>query len=349
MPILLAAPFSQVFFAIALLLLAWAITVLIQKPLVFLLEHVPVIGGSIASAVSDVIGNVIHWATDWAGKAVQPFVALVAVPINALLDLVSSLSALADTIQTALARVASVAAGEVGRVADRIASAVAQLGSLVNLVAAARTAIATLFDRLGTLVTVTLPGAIAAARAAILATVGHLLDALETELRAVIAGVRTWALAAIAAALTPLQAALEALRGWVSAMVAAVVNPIAAELDQLGRALGDAIGGILARLAILEKLLPLLALIPLVGIIPRVIDDFLRTKRECVDPTCSLLGDLLGGLGPVGELLSGSVLIFLVSQAIEDPDGTAQEVAGWSDELRGGASLVTQVLAGRSI
>lgn len=349
MPVFVTVPIAQLFVAIAVLLLAWAVTTLLVKPLVTLLEHVPLIGGTIAQAIADVTGTVIDWATSWAKGAVGGLVQLVAAPIRAILDLFAMLGSLGDTIANAIAQVGAVAAGAVGLVADRLASLVSQVAGIAKSVAAAAANIGTLFSRVAAIVATAIPGAIETVQAWARSFVHGLVNALEAELRAVIAAVSASIGLLIAAALAPIQALIRALPAAWQAAIAVAVQPLTLGLGALGDWVRQAVGGILARLSTLEGLLPLLALIPLIGIIPRTIDEFWRTKTKCVDPTCGLLGDLLGGLGAAGELLTGSVLIYLVTRSIDDPEGTAQEVHGWAPELRGLASEVTQVLAGRSI
>lgn len=349
MPVVMAAPLVPVFVAVAVLLVAWAITVLLVKPLTMLLSKLPIIGGAVAGAVGGAVGGVVKWAEDWAKGAVKPLLELIAVPINAVVNFINMVGSFADTASHAIQNVWSAASGAVGQVAERLTSLVKQVGSLAATLAAAVANIGTLFARVAAIIATTIPGAIAAVKAWAKALVESALDALEHVLRAAIDAIRPWALAAIAVALKPIQAAIDAIRPWVMAAVAVAVAPLSAGLEVLGQAFGQAIGQILARLSILEKLLPLLALIPLVGAIPIAIETFWRTKQQCTDPTCSLLGNLLDGLGAAGELLTGSVLIYLVTESIHDPEGTAQEVQGWTDELRGGASIITQIVAGRSI
>lgn len=349
MPLFLSAPLAELFIAIAVLLLAWAVTALLVKPLVFLLEHVPLIGGTVAQAIADVTGNVIDWATSWAKKAVDSLVQLVAVPIKAILDLFAMLGGLADTIAAAIAQVGAVAAGAVGLVADKLHTLAVTVGGLVNNLAQAIRDIGTLFSRVAAIIATAIPGAIATVEAWARAFVKGVANALEAELRAVIAAVSASIGVLIAAALAPIRALIGALPAAWQQAIAVAVQPLTLGLGALGDWVRQAVGGILARLSTLEGLLPLLALIPLVGIIPRTIDEFWRTKTKCTDPTCGLLGTLLDGVGAAGELLTGSVLIYLVTRSIDDPDGTAREVAGWADELRPLASEVTQVLAGRSV
>lgn len=349
MPVFLATPLSPIIVALAVMLLAWAVTTLLQRPLVFLLSNIPLVGYSISHAVGDAIGSVIDWALSWARSAVSPLVELIAVPIKALSDFILMLATTAETIAQSIITVARVAAGEVGEVAARLASLVAQLASLGSLIASVRAALASLVERVAAILSSAIPAAITAVQAWARALVSSAVAAARAALQGAIDAIRPWAIAAITAALAPIRALLALVPAQIAQAIAVAVHPLAAGLEALGKAMGDAIGAILTRLSVLEKLLPLLALIPLVGIIPRTIDEFWRQKRGCVDPTCDLLGPLLQGLGAAGELLSGSVLLALVAGAINDPEGAAQEVQGWRDELAGLASEVTTVLAGRPV
>lgn len=348
MPILLAAPFAEVFIAVAVMLLAWAVTTLLTKPLVYLLQHVPVVGYSIGRAVEDAVGEVIRWALNWAAKAVDALVQLVAVPVMAVVNFVNMLAQTAEALAAAIVRVAAVAAGQVGTLADRIANLVARVAGLVASVATIWTSIHHLSERIAAVLSSAIPAAINAVRAWVRSFVTGAIDVARHALQLAINAIRPWVYLAIATALAPLWAAIALIRPWVLAAVAVAVQPLTWGLENLGRVLGDAVAAILARLAILEKLLPLIALVPLVGMIARVIEDHWLMRRKCVDPTCDLLGGLLQGIGAAGELLTGSVLVYLVTRAIDDPAGTAAEVHGWAPELRSMASEVTTVLANRA-
>ena len=349
MPLLLASPMGAVIVGLALMLLVWAIQTLLVRPLVQLLEHVPLVGGTISSAIGDIVGTVISWATDWAAKAVGPLVELVAVPVRALVDFVGMLVQAVEAAGETAIRALSWAAGQVGTLADRIASLLAQVTGLAGAIGAVRTVIAAIQAAIANITAHVIPNAISAVRAWATSLVATAVATARAALESLISAARAYAKALVAEATRAFDAALAALRTALLAAVAVAVKPLEGAIGQLGRMLEETVGAILARLAILEKLLPLLGLVPLVGAIPLAIESYWRTKRECVDPTCDLLGDLLGGLGAAGELLGGSVLIALVEESIRDPQGTANEVQGWSDELRGLASGVTQVLAGRSI
>lgn len=349
MPFVLASPMAPVIVGLALMLLVWAIQTLLVRPLVQLLEHVPLVGGTVASAIGDIVGTVIGWATDWAGKAVGPLVELIAVPVSNLVSFVTMLVQAVEAIgQTAL-QAASWAYGAVGTLADRIASLLAQVTGLSAALGAVRTLISSIQAAIAHVTAHVIPDAINAVRSWAVSLVGSAINTLRTALVGLIDQARAYAAALVAAATSTLTKAIDAVRAWVLAAVAVALRPIQAELDGLGRAIDQAIGAVRVQLGQLQGLMPLLSIVPLVAAIPLTISQFWRTKNECVDPTCSLLGSVLDGLGDVGELLTGSVLVYLVSRSIEDPEGTAQEVAGWGDELRGLASGVTQVIAGRSI
>lgn len=349
MPVALAAVPVEIFLAAALLLLLYAVQTLIAKPLVALLEHVPLIGGTVAGAINDVVGTVIGWAEGWVRWGVDALVQLVHVPIQAIQDFIAMVAGFGDTVADALSHLWAVASGAIGTVADSLASLASRVAGLASSVGTALSRIASLAASVAAIVATAIPGAIATVESWARALVRTATDALDGALRAVIAATRAGLLLAITAAAAPLQALLALVPSQILQAVAVAVRPIALGLEGLGQEVGQAIGQITARLGNLEKLLPLLGLLPLVGAIPVAIETFWRTKAECTDPTCGLLGDLLQGVGPVGELLTGSVLLYLVSESIHDPEGAAREVHGWHDELAGLASGVTQVLAGRAI
>lgn len=349
MPVLLAAPLAPIFVAAALMLLVWAVTMLFQRPLVFLLQRVPVVGYSIAEAVGGAIGAVLNWALSWAVMAVDPLVQLVLIPIRAVGDFVAQVAATFGTVAGAIARVAQVAAGEIGQVADLVATLAGRVSLAISRIAAGALALAALAGDVARIISTTIPAAIGAVWARVTALVSAAIAAAERGLTATIDALRSWAVARLAQITAALAAAIATVRAWVLSVVVAAVRPLEAGLDALGRAIEQTIGSILARLVALERLLPLLALIPLVGVIPRTIEEFWRTKRGCTDPTCDFLGDVLQGLGAAGELLTGSVFLGLVAAAISDPAGTAQGIASESGTFHDVASEVTSVLAGRAL
>jgi hypothetical protein len=349
MPVLVLVPLADVFLAAAVMLLVWAVGTLLIKPLAMLLSNLPVIGEEIARRLLNGIGIVTDWATSWARTAVSALVAVVQVPFQVIGNFVAMVGSLADTIAAALAQIAAVAAGEVGQVADALHSLGVRVNGLAASLASALTGLAGVVADVARIVAHTIPEAIQALRTALIDFVHASVAAAETVLRAAIAAAETVLRAAIAAAVAPLAFLISLVPAQIAAAIAVAVQPLTLGLENLGQWARDAVGGILGRLGILEKLLPLLLLVPLVGTIIQTVEQFWRTKTQCVDPACNLLGDLLNGLGDVGELLTGSVLLALVAEAINNPAGAADEVKGWHDELAGLASGVTTVLAGRPI
>lgn len=349
MPLVLGAALADIFVVGALLLFAWAVVWVFQKPLVALFSQVPVVGANIVRAVIDVTASVARTAEDWARKAAEPLTQLIQVPIKALGDWIAmQTGAFEDLAAHFIAWVGSTA-DSLASLANRVTTALGRIASLADLVDAVRTGLANLAARVAYILSTAIPDAIAAVRAWAAARIAAVTNALEVELRKVIAAVAAGVAPAIAAALRPVTAAIDAIRPWVLQAVAAAVHPVQIQLDQLGQVFGRAIDGIRAELGNLARLLPLAALLPLVGTIVQAVPRWLTKERDCWDPACDFLGPVTDGLGEVGQLLTGSALLALVAAAIADPEGTADTVAGFKDELRPLASLVTEALAGRPI
>lgn len=349
MPLLLAVPVVDLFLAVAAGLLAWAATIIFQKPLVELFSRIPVIGGQVAGAIGQAVGAIISWAAEWLGKGGQALTQVLAVPIEAVRHLAAEVATTAESLLAEIGRQARIASGALGSVADRLLDLVGRVSGISSLLHTARVVLASLVDRVAHLITVTLPAAIEGVRTWARAAIANAVDALHDILAKAIAAIRPWVVAAIAVALRPIQAAIDAIRPWVLAAIAVALRPFEAELNGLGKLIDGVRVGLGQLGGQLEKLLPLLALIPLVGIIVQAIPRLITKERECYDPACDYLGDVLQGLGAAGELLTGSVMLALVASAINDPEGTANEVAGWADELRPGASIISGVIAGRPI
>src|SRR5437868_10699855 len=157
MPVFLVAVPAEVFIAFALLLLLFAVRTLLVQPITTLLEHVPLIGGTVAGAINDVVGTVIDIVAGWAKWGVDAMLQLVQVPIEAVQNFVAMVGSLADTVAGAIARVASVAAGQVGRVADALASLVAKVGGLASSMAWAVTHINELIAKAAAIVSTIIP------------------------------------------------------------------------------------------------------------------------------------------------------------------------------------------------
>lgn len=349
MPLVLGAAVADIFLVLALLLLAYAAVIVFQRPLVQLFSQVPVIGGQIVDAVIKVTQKVADTANDWAQKAADPLVQLVHLPQKVFGDWLAMQTAAFEDLGNLVIRWVGSVNDSLASLASRVTTALSRVAALADLVDTVRGRLADLASLVATLRSVTIPDAIAAARAYALSLVTGAVDRLESVVRNLIDSTRAAAAAALASAVATLNRSLDALRSWTAQAITTAVHPIEVELGQLGQAIGQAIDGVKARLGVLEGLLPLAALLPLVATLVQAIPRWLTKERDCWDPACDFLGDVTDGLGNVGQLLTGSALLALVAAAIADPEGTAETVHGMEDELRPLASLVTEALAGRSV
>jgi hypothetical protein len=350
MPVALAAvPISGLVLIFAVLLVVWGIVWVFQKPIASLFNNIPVVGAQVAANIRQVASEVQANAEKWAQESADAIVSFVQVPIKAVTDWLGSATVAVEELVGEIIDLTRRAIDGLAMLTSRVATIAGQVVSIDKLLDAARANISLLFGRVAAILADAIPEAIAALRSWAVARINAVASALETELRKVITALAATIGPAIATALRPVYAAIDALRSALLQAIAVAVRPIQAQLDGLGRAMDQAIAGIRAQLGQLAGLLPLAALLPLVATIVQAIPRFLRKERECWDPACSFLGEVTGGLGNVGQLLTGSALLALVAAAIADPEGTAETVASFDDELRPLASLVTEALAGRSL
>src|SRR5882672_7931968 len=142
MPVVLAAGVVDIFFVLGLLLMAWAVVWVFQKPIAELFSRIPVIGGQAAGAIVDATNAIARTAQDWAGKAADPIVQLVQVPIRAFTDMLAQVVAMLEALPSELDQLAHLAAGEAGALADRIRAVLAQLVVLDHIVDGVRANIA---------------------------------------------------------------------------------------------------------------------------------------------------------------------------------------------------------------
>lgn len=329
MPIVgvLAAAMPEVIPALALLMVAWALSILLIRPVAWLLGNIPVVGGHIANALYSGASAVTSWAVNLARSGVDAMIQLVSAPVARLVDFVT---ALVLTVETAgerigdLARNLTVTAGalwaEANALSARIANALAATAALAAAV----------------------PGLVAeGARAVVAAALAPVQAAVAALQRALAAG-----LAAEAAARLAGQSQLAAtVAGVQAAAAAALAGAIAAERAQTQAALAT----VATDVAQVGASVKPVALATATALVAPVAAELSRLTRECIEPTCSVISPQLDTLQ---ALLTGELVILaglFLEEAIRDPEGTAREVAGAVDTVYRDAVGVFDLVTGAAL
>lgn len=311
MPVLLAAGAADVVAALAVLLVVWACSILLIKPLTFLLSQLPVIGSEVAGRLARGMDAVVTWAADWAKGAVGAVVQIVSVPVTFIGQVFGNVVGFAGDV---VGRVLGIV-GQLGTLATQVvhnaAYAVGQLVTLAGQIAAnaaavtvkIATAVSTVLDLVHKAINTAYAGLVAAI-ASVAATETALITAAKGDLLKIIAGQGTVLATALAATAATLR------QEW-----ATDLGGIHLELDGLGQVLA-----------------PVLAL-DLALVIPRLLTEIETMKKDCVDPLCGVLSPFLGALGSVGDVATLMVVGGIAGEAIANPEGTARATAAVTDEV----------------
>jgi hypothetical protein len=313
LPIALVAELPEVILAVLLLLWLWGTESVWVPALTKLLENIPVVGSSVASAVAGAAAGIVSWFASRAKWGIDALVQLLAAPVAWIGSVVDSVVSTAEGIAYNLAQLASQAAQLAGRVASTAASLASSVRTLVAQLAhvaatipaiAARVArsvvdpIAASLARAIAAVHAALTVGLAAERAALTAAQGSLVKLVEYQ-----AGLAARALASAVATLR---------QEW-----ATDLKPVTAELSGV-KGVTDAITA--------------------AGIIPLAIataTELAKVTTECITPTCEAITPQLDVLN---ALLSGvelAALAAIVAEAVRDPEAAARGTAGIVGELHG--------------
>jgi hypothetical protein len=343
MPAAFAAALAlpEVWIAIAVLLLVWAIIYIFQKPISVVLGSIPAIGGQLADAFAKGIGVVVAWATEWAAHAVRPLVEVIAVPVQWFASILTGITTTAEAIVQAIVDTAHQAASTATYIINRVYALAATVADLAAQVPKLAAKVVDAVGDIARIVAVTIPAAIATAVHRAVVAAGELVDAAVRALERGIDALRSWAVAQVA----NLARGLDALRAWASAAiayaVAVAVQPLQWGLGNLGDALKQLQLQVDGRLGQLTAALAGLLALDLVRVVPRIIEEITRMRRECVDPTCSVIGPQLGLLQSLLQGVEITLLLAWVADAVNDPHGTAQQTAG---DAGGLASMVNGII-----
>lgn len=343
MPVVFVLPeLLPVFVAVAAMLLLWASTTLLVKPLVWIFSQIPVVGEHIGDAISGFWQFLTGWAQTWAQSAVQPLV-------DAADWISGTFQYLIHQAYLAVSAIHSSLVVTADRVTTWVGWAQAQVALLLTRAAATATAIAGLTahnvyvaGQLAWIVATRIPGAIATAVvtverwvAAQLLTLHRALTAAialaAAEARALLASealaraggdaaVRAAAAAELLLAQKAVASAMAALRTSVNADVRAVERSVAGVQTQIGT------WAIPATIA---------------ATITTTIAEVTRIAR-CNDPMCAFLTPQLGILNAIEDGVMLAAVVELVRAAAHDPEAAAHTAVA---DFEGVAGAVEGLLA----
>lgn len=313
MPVALAFGVADVVAAFAVLLVVWACSVLLVRPLTWLLSSLPVIGSEVADRLSRGMDAVVNWAADWAKGAVGAMVAIISVPVTWVGQVIANVVGFAGDVVGNLLSLVGKAATLAAEVVHNAAYATGQLIALgAKLVALAASVPGIAADVARSLIAT----AEKVLRTAIAAVSAALAAAVAAE-QALIARVKGDLLSLIAGQVGVVVSAMAALAQTLRAEWATDLKPIEAELGHIGQVLA-----------------PVLAL-DLALVIPRILTDIQTMRRDCVDPLCGVLSPILGTISAVGDVATLALVGGVVGEAIANPAATAHATAGLADDIHG--------------
>jgi len=329
--------------AILLILFGWSYW---QRAWVAALQNVPGIGPALAAAIvaagNAVVGTAQRWAEHQLGAVNALLSLLPAQVLDAFTQLNNAIAGAISYTTTTL----PYALGQVGPLADRVQLALSRLVALSGDVGSLQSTIATLRDRVSTIIHVRIPNAIATAESWAQSFATDAVNAAAGTLQRAIASVLHSAYQAIDAARVELGNAIDGVgstltdaidgaRTWAEGELSTLHDAI----DSLDLHLNGRIDGLIGVLT------PILAL-DLARVIPALRTQVDTMERECVKPTCSALGPSLDVWNAINQGVILASVLALTGEAIRDPQGTARTTADLVEGLHDVATSIIDPLAG---
>lgn len=311
--------------ALAVLLLAWASSVFLAKPLTWLLLQLPVVGQSAAKAVGGMLDSIATWVLSWGQGAVQAMVDALDFVIGSAQWLVRQLAITLSSIVNTLTKLGAWTYAHVGALAGQVATLLARVNAIAAQLATALARITALGVTVGGIIATRLPAAIASAVAQAAKYADAAVRQLDRTLRAAIAAALATAFAAITAEERARQAADAAVRAAAAAEAANAARSAAAALAQAERTIGIEVDGLGRAIdGVATKIGPLAWPTVAIGL-TTILTELETMRRACVDPTCSFMGPQLRSLELAQDVAMLAAISALVAQAARDPEAAAAE------------------------
>lgn len=298
---------------LVLLMVAYFATILLIKPLTWLLGQIPIIGEQIAKALNDGANAFMTWMQDNVKNSLAALVALVSAPVKWLSDVVSQTVAVAEAIVAQVVSVIQQVEATASNLSNWIASVKSTVANLLQLITNLQVSIAKVIDTV-------IPNAIAALRAIVANWIDSLrkaiaqaIDAAHVELGHAIDNVMSHIGSEVAKLYHAIDNAIKVVEAWVNDRL----RPIEKEIGDIGKVVWA---------------LPAVATI--VGTIEAV-KTIEVTIEECVVPTCNGLGSSFDILEQLANGAMLAAVMAVTAEAINDPQAGARTMAGIAGELHG--------------
>jgi hypothetical protein len=346
-PVVLVLPeLLPVVVAVAAMLLLWASTTILVKPLIWLFSQIPVVGERLGDAIGGFWHFLTDWASTWAQQAIQPLV-------DAADWISGTIQYLARQAQAAVSSIYSSIVTVSGKVITLAGWAQAQVAALLTRAAATAASIAGLVAhnayvalQLAAIVAVKIPGAVAQAVATAQAWAAAQLLTLHRALTAAIALVAAEARALLAAEAVARAGGDAAARAAAAAELLLAQRAIAAAMTALRtstqvevQALDHAIQGVQTQIG--NWAIPA----TIAATITATMTEVIRIAR-CNDPMCSWLSPQLGILNLVEDGIMLAAVVELVQAAAHDPEGAARVAIADFEAVAGGVEGLLADLTG---
>lgn len=331
---------------VILLVLVFAAGVFLEKPLVYLLGKVPVVGGTIADLVGRGIGGLVSLAQSWAAAAAKPFLDFVMSLVSGMTAAYTTAIAGTEAAMDAIKSVQNATADAIGRRIAAEASLAGRIGNIFYTLGGATLALLAAKLGIDVLRSTTIPHAQAAATANANAYTVTRVSAESAARTQAVAAARAELLVKIAAVQAADQAAVKSLSTTLAGYRATTEVRIRGIEEGL-RDLSD------VRVPAIESELTTIRDVT----IPKVIADeraatatltatveTIAADVACLNPLCAS-----GYSGLVNQLLQGAellALLELVGAAVRDPDGTARMVSGVAQGVAQDASALLSPVMG---
>jgi hypothetical protein len=302
--VVLAVPLAEWVIPVAIMLLLYAVSFLLVKPLTWALQQIPVIGGQAAGAVANMGATVVGWARGWLDSASSPMLQVAQAVIGNVYNLLGSVVQGVEWVVASLASLTVLVVETPARILGAQQAAEAYAAQLAaQVVTTAAHDMATAETKAAALVT----GAAAAATAYTNAKVAEAERLARQE---------------AAQALTVAQADVAKVDAAAAAAVRALETTWAPQIKDIQGELGS-LAGTLAGLGVGSLAVELTQLVTRVATVE---ENVCPGLCDAVKPQLSTLQ----GLADVGLMLA---VFGLAAEAMRDPSGTAGLVNAAAGEL----------------
>lgn len=304
--------------ALAGLLVAYALGILLVKPLAWLLGNLPFIGNAIAQALNNGANAFMQWAQDNVKNAIGVLVQLVSAVVYWIGQVIGAVVSAAEYIVNAIVTSVQQIAGLGAQIATGFQSIVRSIAGVAGQVIAVAESIPGIAARIAGSAVAVLEARVVGWLNAIHLAIAQAIDTAHVELGHAIDGVNL---------------SLHALELWAQHAIAQAVAGVQAWVDARLRPIESDVAGVKGIVDALPTVATIVGTITAVQAIEKVIED-------CVNPTCSGIGPSLDILNALADGTALAEMLALVALATHDPEGTAREVTGVVNGVSGAVHTI---------